>query len=399
MPADFIDLFLEWTEYAPSPYIFRLWSAIGCIAGALERRVWVKAIQRPTYPNLYTLLVASPGIGKSVIDDAGYLWKKVKKFKTAPDSVTSASLVQALSVAKRVIMVNNVPEIEYHSLLVAAEEFSFLMPNYDPETAARFIKIFNNPPEIRIARIYMDEELNILKPQLNILAGAQPGFLASMLPDEAWKQGFTQRLIMIYSGTGKKVPLFHVVPERGKQDQELTKAMFEFGDLIGEFTWSGEAMRAIEQWDTAGGPPIPQHPRLTDYLNRRTQFMMKLMMISAASRREGLSINLFDFDRALAWIVGAESVMPDVFREMHMRSDKHLLEELQAHGLQIYLKRGKKPMHMEVFLAFLESRIPKEKVWTYFQLAVRMRFIYKVGEELYIPRTTGDAEIDDLPKG
>lgn len=398
--ADFVETFLDWTEYAPSPRIFRQWAAIACVAGALERRVWIKAIQRPTYPNLYTLLVASPGIGKSVIDDAEFLWKKVKKFKIAPDSVTSASMIDSLKEAKRTVKANGSSHpMEYHSLLVPAEEFSFLVPSYEPEILARLIKIFNNPTTVRIRRKYLDEEIHIVRPQLNILAGAQPGFLASMLPEQAWKMGFTQRLLLIYSGKGVKVPLFRTLPERSSQEQELTRKIFALSELYGEFDWDPAARLSIEQWDMADGPPRPHHPRLSDYLNRRTQYLMKLMMISCASREETLCINSFDFERALFWLLNAEVVMPDVFREMAMKSDKHLLQELQSYTMGIWLRRGKKPLHAEVMLKWLEERMPREKVMQTFTLARHMSLIIKIGDDLYVPRDPSQPDLgEDIPK-
>ena len=96
MAQDFVDLFLDYTEQISSPPIFRLWAAIAGVAGALERRVWVKALPQCTYANLYVLLVAAPGIGKGVIDEITRIWRKVPRLHLAPDSVTSASLLDSL---------------------------------------------------------------------------------------------------------------------------------------------------------------------------------------------------------------------------------------------------------------------------------------------------------------
>ena len=63
--ADFVEQFLKYTEERPSPEIFRKWSAITTLSGALEKRVWTLTKAGPQFANLYTMLVAPPGVGKS----------------------------------------------------------------------------------------------------------------------------------------------------------------------------------------------------------------------------------------------------------------------------------------------------------------------------------------------
>ena len=62
---DFVDAFVALTDERPSPEIFRKWAAITTLSGALEKRVWCTTKAGPQFANLYTMLVAPPGIGKS----------------------------------------------------------------------------------------------------------------------------------------------------------------------------------------------------------------------------------------------------------------------------------------------------------------------------------------------
>lgn len=387
MPADFIDCFLDWTLLTPSPPIFRLWSAIGAVAGALERRVWCKALIKPTFPNLFILLVAAPGIGKGVIDEVSHLWRKVPALRLAPDSTTSASMLDSLTDANRVIRRDGVIQFEYHSLLVAAEEFGVFLPEHDMEFLNRLNKIFVNPPYIRVRRKYLKEEVNILNPQVNILAGTQPGYLSSLLPEAAWVQGFTQRLLLIHASSGPSPKLFSDDSARDDLEEELARGVAELVEMTGQFQWTSGAERAITKWDEAGGPPKPSHIRLSHYLRRRTQFMLKLMMVSSASRREeDLIIKEFDFERALSWLKVAEISMPDVFREMTQKSDGNLLKEMLYALYDLYIKGGKKPVHRSKLLTFLSSRAPSEKCHKLIDLAVDSDWITRVDVDYFIPK-------------
>lgn len=371
MAQDFIDSFLDYTDKGTSPYIFRLWAAIAGVAGALERRVWVKALPQPTYANLYVLLVAAPGIGKGVIDDITHIWRKVPKLHLAPDSVTSASLLDSLVEANRHIVHNGSLAFEYHSLIVSSEEFGILVPSHDLEFLSRLNRIFTNPPSLRVKRKYIKEEYNITNPQMTILAGTQPGYLGSLLPEEAWSMGFTQRLLMIHSSSQVPVELFGDYTSREGQERNLIRLMERLVAQFGQLQWEPKAAQTFSNWHATGGLPRPEHPRLTHYLNRRTQFMLKLVLISSASRGDTPVVTEFDYERALTWLLAAEAVMPDVFREMVQKSDVHIINELVRFVWQIYIKGKGKTVHEARLHAFLAERVPSEKVPHILALAIR----------------------------
>ena len=63
---------MSYTEGQPTPARFRRWSAIAAIAATLEHRIWTITMGRPTFPNLYVLLVGPPTAGKTVAIDIVY---------------------------------------------------------------------------------------------------------------------------------------------------------------------------------------------------------------------------------------------------------------------------------------------------------------------------------------
>ena len=108
---NWIDGWVEYMQPLPSPELFRKWSGIAIVAAALERKVWIKTGIGVLYPNLYTVLVAPPGIGKSILTST--IWKMLYElsdnsdpngFHLASSSLTSASIVDDLREANRRIM-------------------------------------------------------------------------------------------------------------------------------------------------------------------------------------------------------------------------------------------------------------------------------------------------------
>lgn len=370
---DFIERFMLLTDGVNSPDQFRLWTAISVVAGACERRVWARAAKARTYPNLYVLLTAAPGVGKQVISLARQLWKNapeaqgsnVKAFRVAPTQMTKASLIDSIAKAKQ-FKITKAGNLTYHSMLIAAEEFQVLLPTYDTEYISALNEIFNCPdlPYEEVRRTGSVKEISIENPQLNLLGGVQPSYFVSTFPEEAWTTGFARRIIMVYAAEGKFQELFQDSEEIVGSPiwNDLLQSLTHISTLYGQMAWEPEAAEKLADWHRAKGPPAPTHSKLVHYNNSRTMFAIKLSTISAVSRSGKLVIQGADVTRALAWLKEAESRMPDVFREMIGKSDTQVIDEL--HYMMV-LEQGRskgKALPTSVLWEFLRQRVPSEKI-------------------------------------
>jgi hypothetical protein len=395
LEKDWIERFVQYTEGINSPRIFRLWAGISTVAGALERRVWIYSSRKILYPNLFTLLVGSPGSGKTEamlhVED---LWRRVGKFHVAPNSVTRASLVDALHDADRKIVLQS-GLMEYHSLLVVADEFGVLCPAHDLSFLSVINYIYNNPDFYEEKRRTGNKQsTEIINPQLNIIAGAQPGFLAVLLPEEAWQMGFTARLIMIYSAE-EIVPDLFGDPDPKEADRGiLIASLRDMAGRIGAFSWDDDAMTEMDRWAKSRCEPIPEHSKLVHYNQRRILHTLKLSMVSAMSRGPERRITMLDVNRARDWLLEAEQGMPDIFREMTQRSDSEVINELHFFMWRLWIS-DKKPIHESRIIHFLSHRVPSEKVLRIIELAERANYLTKqVGLDAYIPRPKQDHGVE-----
>lgn len=382
---DFIQDFLELTDGATSPLLYRKWCAISLIAGACERRVWVKSGRWITYPNLYVLLVGPPGTGKYIIEEARQLWRDTKEpgsalraFHVAPDSMTKASLVDTLARAKSSRLGPKGPPIVSHSLLIGAEEFQVLLPTYDMEFIGTLNRLYNNPlghEEVR--RTGSVRELTIDNPQLNILGGAQPSYFVSTFPEEAWTTGFARRIIMVYAAEPPVVSLYHDWDIEPAIRVRVLAKLGKVAALCGQCLWHPEAIAKLDAWHMGGQEPVPSHSKLAHYKRSRVMMAIKLAIVSAVARTSGLVIEPLDIDRALAWLFEAEAVMPDIFREMIGRSDSQVLEEMHLHLFALWA-RDRKPFHTSAMANFLAFRVPSEKVPRIIEVAEKANMIARV---------------------
>lgn len=395
---DWIEGFIRFTEGLPSPVIFREWAAIATVAASLERRVWAEPTQKRLYPNLFVLLVGPPGSGKSIaIDETRDLLREIKGYHLAPSSVTSASLVDSVADAEHTAVT---PEglQEYRSLIVQASEFGVLVPSHDLEFMATLNDIYDNPRVFSQRRRHQNQgkTKEILNPQLNILAGAQPGFLSTLLPEEAWSMGFTSRLIMVYANSAPQVELFgDFVPRLGEASR-LRAGLTAMSRMQGRMMWQVEAAECMSDWVRQRMPPVPESPRLQHYSSRRVLYACKLSMVASVSRSCASEpiIRCADVHRARHWLLHAEALMPDIFRDMVGKSDTQVLQELHFYLWRLWL-RDKKPIHEARLLAFLATKAPSEKVFRLLELAERSNLVSRdAGSKLYTPRARGPGTED-----
>lgn len=408
---DFIGEFLELTEDTISPLIFRKWSAIAAVAGALERRVWARTKGGVLFPNLYTLFVAPPGVGKYVLEDVQEFMREVCEpgtkspaFCIAPSNVSKASLLDTLVKSGNRKLLPQAPPIVYHSLMTVAEEFSVLLPAYDLEYIGVLTKIYNNvglyDEERRASNV---KSLKIEFPQLNIVAGTQPGWLASTFPEEAWSTGLASRLMMVYSGEKPKTELFWDSIEQADEHERLRllararclRSLAHISQLYGQMQWSFAAVDRLQEWNRGGQLPVPQHSKLLYYNNRRQLHLLKLCIVSAIASTCKLIIELSDVERAMSWMNEAELLMPDIFRAMVGRSDTQVIEELHLFVMQMWNRGGKKAIPERMLFAFLQQRVPSDKIEKIITIAERSNIIARVvNTDMYIPKPRVDFGVE-----
>ena len=387
--ADFIEQFLAYTEERPSPAIFRKWAAITTLSGALEKRVWTMTKAGPQYANLYVMLVAPPGVGKSqAINPAEQLLKATKKYYISPNSVTAAAFIDALAKSHRSVLLPNNKMLEYHHIFVFAAELGVFINAHDLNFLSILNDLFDHKDSYREERRHsLKEPIDITKPMTTLLTGSQPGFLATLLPETAWQMGWTSRMLMVYASTTPTVPLFGTYKNQDALHMELVKKLDDVAEYYGEMKWDGPAIREIESWIEKDCPPIPDHPKLANYLPRRGKiFAVKLAMVAAMSRGEELAIRLQDVERARSWLLEIEELMPQIFRDMVMRSDDQVMQETFQYTFEIYMKH-RLPLASSLILRFLCQRTPAEKAEKILSLMEKSGIFERVaGTETYIPR-------------
>lgn len=374
-----IESFVEYGEEInlESAKLYRKWSAIGAVAAALEQKVWLTTSSR-LYPNLYTVLVGSAGTGKTrSIMLAREFLAKLDKFYLAPkDNPSWAALADALYAARRdlVDLSGQKPPVTYHSMTIIADELTAFMADYESKIIGGLTTVYDVMVPYEEWKRGKELRLHIPSPQLNILAGSTPSNLLRFIPDYAWEQGFTSRLLLIYAN--ERI----IGDDFAKQREGLPLAMTHDLEMIynlqGEFNVSPEFREAVNGWRATGELGQLQHPKLVHYNSRRRAHLYKLSMVSAIDRGNDLQLLAEDFHRAREWLTEAEREMPKIFEAGIVHADSLGMDELVA-----WIARQKKPVPHYTIVRRASRLFPNYSVMKVFDLLVLSGQIMKIGED------------------
>lgn len=385
---DFVDEFMSQTSGIRSPEPFRLWTAITILASVLERRVWTHTDRGHLHPNLYTILAGAPAAGKGLcVTTARSLLAGVSGLHLGPDNPTKAAFLDCLEAAVRLSVGTTTV---FSAMAVVCREFGVLLPKHDTAFIEDLTDIYDNPPLYTAPR-RVSKSVSINKPTVNILAAVTPDFIGDLIPETAWGQGFTSRLLFIY---GTRVPMNGRDAFAKREDINASrlvaclKTIFE--DLEGEFNWDEDARSEFNTWVNAGMDPIPNYGRLVHYIGRRDVHLLKLSMISAVSANQRLCVKRSDYERAKRWLLDAEARMPDVFRAMSQKSDAQLIKDLHFHVYSLWARvalEKRKPVPIGEMWKFLEEKAPTERVPRIIEAAIRSGwFVRGTYPDEYIPK-------------
>jgi hypothetical protein len=373
-----IESFVDLTNGLMSPRIFRLWTAIGLMSALLERRVFTTSANSALYPNLFTMLVAPPGVGKTQALSRGRQFLLgAKDIKVAPNNMTKAALLDVLQASERRVVVDHTPTT-FHGLQIISSEFGVFCPAHDLEFLSVLNDLYDCPTSYREHRRSQSIQIDIPSPQLSIIAGTQPGYLSNLLPAAAWDQGFMSRMIMVYSDEKIRVPLFDGTAEDKGLAKRLEEDVLRIAALKGFMSWSREAKDLMVTWYEGGCQPEPQHFKLKNYNARRHLHVLKLSMISCASRGDSREIAAEDVRRGIQWLTDAEALMPEIFKAMSGNEDYSVLQELQLYVSSQYLANDSKPLHEQYLVAFLQRRTPAGNILRLIEVAEKGGLVSRV---------------------
>jgi len=313
---DWIKAYLEYSSVTEAPKRMHFWAAVGTVAGALRRRVWLDMKRYCWYPSFYIIYVAPPGIvaKSTTIDIATDLLKQVPGIKFGPNAITWQALVTAFAQASESFEYNG----EFHPmspLTLVASELGSLLNLQDRDMINLLIELWDGKKTYeKITKMSGNDMIEA--PWINLQAGTTPHWIADNMPQAMIGGGLSSRCVFVY-GDRKEKYIAYVDEQVGKDDAKLKANLIadleKISMLCGPFVLTPEARAWGSKWYEAfwkDAMARMDDQMLEGYAARKQTHMHKVAMVLSASRSSSLIITAEDLQLA-------NTMLEDIERDMH----------------------------------------------------------------------------------
>lgn len=371
MTDDFLSSYLAYASDTEVPAVFHRWAAISSIGAYLGRRYYFNHGHFQINPNMYCMLVGSPGTRKStaiklikkLIVQAGYN-------TIAADKTTKEKFILDLSGEIDDTTIKSPKQVEDFldqnlwgtdeetqnstkpdaEIFVMADEFNDFFGNGNVEfisllgTLWDYSGIYSN-------RIKNGKSVSVCNPTVSILGGNTPTSISVAFPPEILGQGFFSRLLFIYGEPNGKRITFPKSPDP-LITADLVRCLQTIrSTCIGPAALSSGAetlLDRIYQTDTR-----VNDVRFDAYSTRRFSHLIKLCLITSASRHSRI-IEERDVIYANTILSHAEHFMPKALGEFGKSKNSDV-----THKILSLIERGDKPYTVKEILKHVSSDIEK----------------------------------------
>ncbi len=135
---DWIESYLEFVKNTEPPISYHIWTAIGVIAGALERKVHMIGAHEIIYPNQYIVLVGPAGLTrKGTALKIGEEFLERLELPMGSQKLSKEAFYRAMSRSIRNYIDADTGKLEYHSsITTVAKELIVFMGSRDSDFLA-----------------------------------------------------------------------------------------------------------------------------------------------------------------------------------------------------------------------------------------------------------------------
>jgi len=400
MPADgrkledWIDGFLKYTENSEPPLLFRKWTAISCLAAALQRKVRVEWGTALTFfPNFYIVLVGPSATGKGTAMNPGLnILNEVPAVRMSAQATSLQALIRHLKDTNLTDIDRDTGNQQFHSsLTVFSKEFTVFLGYHNRELMAALCDWYDCDRKWAYETISRKRE-EITGVWVNMIAATTPDLIRSSLPIESIGGGLTSRIIFVYERkAGKLVTLPTETNEERQLFVDLVQDLESISLMSGKFGWTESFTGLWNDWcvENHANPPF-KDTKFDGYNGRRRVHLMKLAMISSVSHGYNeLALTRDDLERAIKLLLEVEANMGQVFSGVGKSDISDIMFRINAFLMTLNTNSIPISTLMEHFSGDLDSLL-LDRVISTLEVSQTIKILRKPGCEdsiLILPKT------------
>ena len=306
----------RYREYARDNYCpqsFHLWTGITVLAGALERKVWAVNGKITFYPNVFTVLVTYPGVGKSTALDRGTdILERLKEefnpeFKFIAEQITEPGLVKDMELKQEIWVTPTKSVFHSSGFFYASEASASALQNTHGTFTSTITRFYDCPRVFRkTTKGEHEKPTEIYNVCFNMLAGATFDYLKNLVNESSAMGGFASRIIYVISKEREiRSPKWG---DSDNNDQDMQDALFvdlcEIHKLQGAFRPTPGFRAAWEEFQPESDRALAamNSSRLESLAARKSTNTMKVAMLLSVAESNDLVLDTRHWDEAMELI-------------------------------------------------------------------------------------------------
>jgi hypothetical protein len=307
---NWLHAYADYTTGTESPPIFHLWVALGTIAAAAERKVYMDAGYYQVYSNMFIILTSPAGRSRksTALRIGKRLLKGIEEYGREIHFSTQASSVAAL-----VSQFSRIQNPEHQSLSAYISELGSMLGSKSIEMTDFLTDIYDCNPDWDKQTIGRGLE-KIEKPWFNLLAGTTPQWMGENLSKTAVEGGFVSRSIFVYEDTRLRVAFPEITPEQREIERELVHDLAHISEIKGEFRFSPSGREFYREWyEDQDHLMEAKDYRIAGYFERKHVHVLKVAMAVSLAASDELLLTPSDIGTALQLLEELEPGMYKAF--------------------------------------------------------------------------------------
>ena len=309
---------------SPDSYVELTW--LFTVAGALQRRVWLDSAWE-IFPNLYIMLCAPPGVGKSIVNEAKNMLlhfdekgvpatngdssnsTKSYLFPISPDSTSVQKLMDNL--ARKPQNVPGRPPYYHSSVSFILDELASIFKSNAEDMMTFLLTAWPCPKTYDDQKIVAGSRY-IRNMFINLIGGIQPDVFSRMKRVDVLSNGFMRRFIIAYETMSRS--RIAIIPPHSEEQlavkQELLVQLLKLSKLYGKVTYTPDAVALINEWHgDVDKFVLNKSPYLIDYYQSKIIQAQKLAMCYHFSESTAMVIGIDPLRRAIKFLESLEHRM------------------------------------------------------------------------------------------
>lgn len=340
---NWLQAYVAFTADSESPDDFHFWTAVGTVAGALRRRVWIDMRKFQWTPNFYIILVGPPGIAtKSTSIRTGMrMLEAIPGIHFGPQSITWQKLAESLSAAVEHMKYTDPDGIEsflpMSCLTIPVSELGTFLKIDDTALVDVLVDLWDGQLSSWGHSTKTSGDTSIKNPWLNIIGCTTPAWLKANFPEHLIGGGLTSRIIFVYGEKKRKLVPYpdELMPDKDyfAMEKKLIDDLIEIALLQGPLKLTAAARAWGHAWYQKHWlGPRAQHmasDRYGGYLSRKQTHIHKLAIVLSAAKGNSLTIDDTDLEEAAFLLEGAEPHMIKVFESIGVVDEARRTSEIE----------------------------------------------------------------------